>query len=113
MLTSVLKIALSTVYIGCSGPEEGPAMRPSPPALSKSAKRRIAQQNTARNRKLTPLLLHLDLVIACYLFMLPSHQPDVDALSTCFGNHPSAIYCCLYHLLLLLLLLLMVLFIIK
>ncbi|KAL0043580.1 hypothetical protein WJX79_009050 [Trebouxia sp. C0005] len=33
-----------------SGPEVGPAMMTSPAALSKSAKRRIAQQNTARNR---------------------------------------------------------------
>ena len=49
-----------------------------PPSLSKSAKRKIAQQKTARNRKWKPLL-HLGLMIACGLFMLAAHWPGVDA----------------------------------
>ena len=53
-------------------------MMTSPAALSKSAKRRIAQQNTARNRK---PLLHF--AIACCLFMLPADQPGVGRLFIC------------------------------
>ena len=62
----------------------------SPPALSKSAKRKIAQQKTARNRKWKPLL-YLDLVIACCLFTLPALRPDVgapvDPLRLSFNAH--------------------------